>query len=177
MKKTGYVAFGAIIAALCCVTMLVSYFPYLTYSVPALAGLFIMVAVVEIGVKWAFFSFFASSFIVLLTAEPEAALLYVCLFGCYPIIKALIEKISLTALKYIVKLLVFNASVVLVYVVFMKLFGISTGLEGVAAYGVYALWAFANVVFLIYDLAIFRVSQWYIFRLHSRVSSLIKNKR
>ncbi len=177
MKKTGYVAFGAIIAALCSVTMLMSYFPYLTYSVSAFAGLFIMAAVIETGAKWALMSFLASSFIVLLTAEPEAAFLYVCLFGSYPIIKAFVEKIKSVVLRYVAKLAVFNAAVVLVYVVFMKLLGIVTGLEGVAAYGIYALWVFANIVFLIYDVAILRMSQWYLLRLHNRVSRLINKKR
>ena len=33
--------------------MLLSYFPYLTYAVPAVAGLLIMITVIEAGYKWA----------------------------------------------------------------------------------------------------------------------------
>ena len=49
--------------------MLLSYFPYLTYAVPAVAGLFIMVAVIEAGYKWA------------LGAYAAASVLYSCLLS------------------------------------------------------------------------------------------------
>ena len=91
MRKTGHITFGAVLAALAVVVMLMSYFPYLTYSIPALAGMFIMVAVIELGNKWALFSYVVSAFLSVLFAEPEAAFLYVFLFGSYPIIKVLIE--------------------------------------------------------------------------------------
>lgn len=174
MRKTGYITFGAVLSALAVVVMLMSYFPYLTYSIPALAGMFVMVAVIELGNKWALFTYITSAFLSVLFAEPEAAFLYVCLFGSYPIVKAVIEKIPSSLLRYAAKLLVFNAAVALVYFVFMKLLGLSTGLEGVAVYAVAAFWIFANIVFLIYDFAILRVSQWYIWRLHPRISKLIK---
>ncbi len=174
MRKTGHITFGAVLAALAVVVMLMSYFPYLTYSIPALAGMFIMVAVIELGNKWALFSYIVSAFLSVLFAEPEAAFLYVFLFGSYPIIKVLIEKIPLAVLRYGAKLLYFNAAVVVVYVLFMKLLGMATGLEGVAAYFIAAFWAFSNIVFLVYDFAVLRVSQWYIYRLHPRISRLIK---
>ena len=55
MKNSKKITFSAIMAALATVIMLVSYFPYLTYAVPAIAGLCIMVVVIEINKKWDIF--------------------------------------------------------------------------------------------------------------------------
>lgn len=174
MKKTGHITFGAVLAALSVVTMLMSYFPYLTYSIPALAGMFIMVAVIELGNKWALFSYIVSAFLSLIFAEPEAALFYAFLFGCYPIIKALIEKIKFILLRYAVKLLYFNVVVAIIYVFLLKLLGLPTGFEGIGTYMIVGVLIVVNIVFLIYDFAVLRVSQWYIWRLHPRINKLIK---
>lgn len=174
MKKAGYITFGAVLGALAVVVMLVSYFPYLTYAIPALASLFIMVAVIEMGTKWALFSYVTAAVLTLLLAEHEAALLFVCFFGYYPIIKLPIERIKNIILRYILKLAVFNTAVVLVYSIAMKLMGIDDGFGGYTQYMIYAVWALANGVFVLYDYEIVRLSQWYIERLHSRVSRFLR---
>ncbi len=174
MKKTGYLTFGAVMSALCVVTMLMSYVPSLTYSIPALAGMFVMVVVIEIGPKWAVFTYCSSAIVSMLTAEPEAALFFVFLFGNYPILKLYFEKIKFKSLKLIGKLLVFNAAIVLVYLVSFKILGIPTDFGDIGKYLIAGIWAFANVVFLVYDYAIKSVSNWYYYKLHSRVSKMIK---
>ena len=174
MKKTGYLTFGAVMGALAVVTMLMSYVPTLTYSIPALAGMFVMVVVIEIGPKWAFFSYVAAATVSMLVAEPEAALFFVLLFGCYPIIKVYLERIKPKFLGYVCKLLIFNAAIALVYLVFMKLMGVPTDFSGVEMYVIAGMLVLANAVFLVYDYAVKSVSAWYLFKLHSRVSRLIK---
>ncbi len=174
MKKTGYLTFGAVMSALAVVTMLVSYVPTLTYSVPALAGMFIMVTVIEIGVKWAFFSYVAASVISLLVAEPEAALFFVFLFGCYPIIKVPLEKIKPKPLAYLLKLICFNAAVLAVYYILTLVMGIPMFEGEVKKYVIAGLLVLANFVFLVYDYAIKSVASWYYIRLHSKVTKLIK---
>ena len=81
-------------AALAVVLMLAAYFPYLTYAIPAFAGLCIMVVLLETGAKWAISAYITSAVLTLLFCEPEAMLMYVFLFGYYPILKAFIEKIN-----------------------------------------------------------------------------------
>ncbi|MBE6767247.1 MAG: hypothetical protein IKL62_06840 [Clostridia bacterium] len=174
MKKTGYLTFGAVMSALAVVTMLMSYVPTLTYSIPALAGMFIMVVVIEIGPKWALFSYISAAIVSMLVAEPEAALFFVLLFGCYPIIKVYLERIKLKPVAYICKLLIFNAAVVLIFFVFMKLMGVETDFGGVEKYVIAGVWVLANAVFLVYDYAVKSVSNWYFYKLHSRVSKMIK---
>ena len=90
-------------AALASVFMLTSYFPYLTYAIPALAGLFIMVAFIETDIKWAAVTYIASSVLIFFVAEPEAKLLYIMFFGYYPIIKALFERVRSRVFEYLFK--------------------------------------------------------------------------
>ena len=99
-------------AALAVVMMLVSYFPYLTYAVPAVAGLFIMVIVIELNIKWAILSYFCSAVFVFLFAEMESKFMYIALLGYYPIAKALIERINKNFIEIPIKLILFNINVV-----------------------------------------------------------------
>ena len=67
--------------------------PTATYSLPALAGLVGIVIVVELGVKWAWPVYGAASILsALIAPDKEAAALYVLFFGCYPILKAIVER-------------------------------------------------------------------------------------
>lgn len=92
MKKTGKITFSSILAALASVFMITSFFPYLTYGIPALASLFIMVAVLEMGVKWGFAVYIVSAVLVcILPGDPEAKLIFISLLGYYPVLKALLE--------------------------------------------------------------------------------------
>ena len=55
--------------------MLLSYFPYFTYAVPAITGLLTMMLVIEINAKWAFAAYIAASALVFIFAEPESKLM------------------------------------------------------------------------------------------------------
>ncbi len=163
MKKTKKITFCAMMAALSAAFMLASYFPYLTYGVPAVSGLFVMIAVVEYGIKWGLFSYIASAVPVFLLAETESKLMYVFFFGFYPVVKALIERIRKNPIELILKLAVLNVSVLAVYLLFAGLFDIS--LEDFGAlgkYGAYILLGFGNIVFVLYDIAVSRMAMFYI---------------
>lgn len=161
--------------ALASLFMLTSYFPYLTYSIPALAGLFIMTLVIETDKKWALASYFASAVIIFFLAEPEAKLLYIAFFGYYPIIKAIFETMKSRALEYILKFLVFNLAVVLSYTVFAELLGVTY--SEMNEFGKNTMWVLlvlANIVFPIYDIALSRVATFYMVKIHSKVSKILK---
>lgn len=175
MKNTVKVTFCAFMAALSAAFMLLSYFPYLTYAIPAVAGLFMMIVVIEINLRWALGTFAAGALLVLIFAEPEAKLMYVCLFGYYPILKGALERIQKTALEWILKFAVFNAAVLLVYVGLSFVFDMSFADMGeLGKYGGYVLLFAGNVVFLLYDIAISRIATFYMFRLHPKIQRLIK---
>lgn len=142
--------------------MLTSYFPYLTYAIPAFSGLFIMITVIETDCKWAFASYLASAVPIFLLAENESKLLYITFFGYYPIIKALAERLRKPIIEWVIKVAVFNAAVVLAYLLLAGMFGISLDdLGEIGKYGPIILLACGNVVFVLYDIAVSRMSMFY----------------
>ena len=177
MKNTGKITLCAMLAALASAFMLTSYFPYLTYAIPAVAGLFIMIAVIEIDVRWASLSYVATAVIVALTAEPEAKMLFILFFGYYPILKAVFEKLKSRVVEYLLKFVVFNAAVIVSYGFVAALIGVDISDMGdFGKYTAILLLVAANVVFPIYDIAVSRVAAFYIVRLHPQIRKIIKIK-
>ncbi len=175
MKKTKCITLCGLMAALASLFMLTSYFPYLTIAIPAMAGLFVMVSVIELGAKWGILTYLASAVIVFLIAEPEAKLLYILFFGYYPILKAVMERQKSRVLEYIVKFLIFNVAIVLTYSVFAGVFGIELGdFDDFGKYTVVILLTVANIVFIIYDKAVSQLAGFYMYRLHSIVKRILK---
>ena len=155
--------------------MLMSYFPYFTYAVPAVTGLLTMMLVIEINVKWAFAAYIAASVLVFIFAEPESKLMYICLFGYYPIVKALIERINKPAIEWILKLAVFNVAAIMIYAVFAGMFGVSIDdFSTLGKYGAYIFLGFGNAAFVLYDITVSRISGTYIYRIHPKVKKLLK---
>lgn len=155
--------------------MMLSYFPYFTYAVPAVTGLLVMVLVIELGLRWAFAAYIAASLLIFLFAEPESKLMYICLFGYYPILKAIIEKFKKPFFEWLLKLLVFNAAVILVYFIFASLFGISLeDFKALGKYGAVIFLLLGNAVFVLYDIAVSRMAMFYIGTLHKRVKKMLK---
>ena len=177
MKNTGKTAFCAMMAALAVTLMLASFFPYLTYSIPAVAALFIMVVVIETDIKWAFITYIASSVLVFLMAEPEAKLLYILFFGYYPILKSIFERTKSRVLEFILKFSVFNVSEILTYLVLAPVFGFSV--EEFGEFGKYSaivLLIGANIVFPIYDMAVSQMAGFYMIRVHPSVARIFKGR-
>ncbi len=175
MKNTKKITLSAMMAACATAFMLLSYFPYLTYAIPAISGLFIMVTVIEIDKKWALFSYFTSAVLVFLMAEPESMLMYVCFFGYYPIIKALIEKLNKAIPEWILKMIVFYFAVFLAYYVFAGVLGINLeDINQLGKYSVLILLGMGSVVFVLYDIAVSKMSYMYFARFHARISRIFK---
>lgn len=177
MKKTAKIALCAMLAALASAFMLTSYFPYLTYAIPAIAGLFIMIAVIETDIKWATLTYLSSAVIVALLAEPEAKMLYILFFGYYPILKSVFERTRNRVFEYILKFALFNIAVIFAYSVVAVLFNISLGDMGdFGKYTAIVMLLAANIVFPIYDAAVSRMAGFYIQRLHPAVARIFKGK-
>lgn len=175
MKNTKKITLCGMVAAIAVVIMLTSYFPYLTYAIPALAGLFIMVPLIECGVSWAFGTYISSAVIIFITGELEAKVLYVMFLGYYPILKSLIERIRKQVVEWILKLLCFNAAAIAFYYVSVMLFNISFDDFGSwGKYGALIFLALCNIVFVIYDIGISRMASYYMFSLHDKVKKIIK---
>ena len=175
MKRNKKITLCAMMAALSTAVMLLSFFPYFIYAIPAVAGLFIMVAVIEIDCKWAFGTYLVSAILVFLLADPESRLLYIFFFGYYPIAKALIERIKNPIIEWPIKAVIFNTSVLLVYFVFAKMFGISMEEFGQwGKYGALALLGLGNIVFILYDIAVSRMAMFYFVVIQPKIKRIFK---
>lgn len=175
MKKSKRIALCGMLSALSLVIMLVAYFPYLTYTLPALAGILFAIVMVEIGTKWAWGSFVTTAILALLLCEKEAAVLFVAFFGHYPILKANLERISIKIVEYIAKFFLFNVAVVAAYLVIIYVFSIP--IENMGQFGQYTLLillGMGNVVFIIYDFALSTAYQEYMVKLHPKVKNILK---
>ena len=175
MKQTGKITLCAMLAALAAATMLAAYFPYLTYGVPAIASIFVMIALIEAGKGYAALTYAASAVITILLAEPEAKLLYACFLGFYPILKAIFEHLKSRVAEYFLKFLSFNAALLLIYSLFANIFGITDNFVTIfGVFGIAILVLAANFVFLMYDICLSKFAQIYLYRLHPVVMRFIK---
>lgn len=179
MGKSIRVAFCGILTAFCTLLMfLTGLVPVGTYALPALAGVLLIVVVIELGTSWAWPVFIASSVLSLLVAgDKEAAMLYVIFFGYYPILKAVFEKIQKKLLAYLLKFAVFNVSMVLGF--FLSIWVLGVPRDSFTLFGVYLPVLFlilGNFVFIVYDYAISTLVVTYYHRFHKIVSGWLRVK-
>lgn len=175
MKKTQKLTFAAIMAALACAMLLAGYFPYLTYAIPAVSGLFVMVVFLEAGAAYAVGAYISSAVISFLLAEKEVAVLYILIFGYYPVLKAYIEKLNKPVFRWALKLAVFNAAAVCAYYITSFILGITYDDFGMfGKYGALIFLAICNGVFVLYDIAVSRMAAFYFARLHGKIKRVFK---
>jgi len=158
------VAYPAILGALSLVLIYVgSVVPSGSWGIVAVAGLFPAAAVISVSLKagaicWAGASILA----LLLIPDKFCALMYAILFGLYPIIKALIERIRRKVPEYLLKLAFFN---VVFSVLFLTMKTAVLGSLPTALSVVWVLYLVGNVVFLIYDFGFSKLISLYIARI------------
>ena len=183
MSVSAKTALGAMITALSVVILIPSAVQVFVYTLPAMAGMLTMLAVVEIDKKWAIGSYVATSLIGLLfVANKEAVVYYVAFFGYYPVVKALLESKMPRVAEYILKFLIFNVSIVLSGVVLVKVFGMPyndlLGIDGESAfftkYALPIMLGMGNVVFILYDVALTRLLTAYVLVWQKRFRKLFK---
>jgi len=145
------IAYGAIINLLTVVSLyLASILPTNRLFFFGLSSFFLSVIVIEFGVSFAFTTFMASSILGLIIIPNKMILVpYIMFFGYYGIVKFFIEKINNVYIEWIVKLMIFNISVVMVY-----LFTNRVLFSEIKIYG--PTWAFiylGELIFIIYDIS------------------------
>lgn len=170
MRQSSKIALGGIIAALSVVLMMLTIIPSMTFVLPAIAGVLLMIMVIEVNKAWAFMVFVAVSLIsVFVVPDRMAAVMYILFFGYYPVLKALMESKLPRALEVILKFVVFNAAIVAAYYLLTFVMGIPVleldfwierGLPMAAVIAI--ILVFANLVFFVYDLALSRLVEMYL---------------
>ena len=167
MKQSSKCAIGGIVAAVSLVLMIsVAIIPFLTYALPAVAGLFIVFIVIEIDKKWAFGVYCTVAILgMLLVPDKEVAVMYLAFFGYYPILKSLIEAKTPAALGWIIKVLTFVSTMAVSYYLMIKLMGVTideTEDFGVMAYPI--LLGMGTVAFVMYDIALTKMLTLYLMK-------------
>lgn len=125
-KKVSYkVSMGGIVAALCLVMMfLTAVFPPLNMTLPLFAGMLISVVAIEVSPSWALVTYVTVSLLsFFITPDKEAAIFFALLFGYYPVLKDVLDKIKYFLLGWLIKIVIFNAAIVLIYQFIVNLFG------------------------------------------------------
>ncbi len=153
------VALGGVVSSLCILAMFFTGIaPFLYITLPMISGALITIIVFEVNTSWAMLTYITVSLLsIFVTFDKEAALIFILFFGHYPILKLKIEKIPIIILKILIKILVFNICIVIDYQLTIYLLGISDFTDDFAAfgkYGIYILWALANLIFIMYDYAL-----------------------
>ncbi|MGN0615623.1 hypothetical protein [Ruminococcus flavefaciens] len=158
MRDISYrVALGGIVSALCLVTMfLAGVLPALYLLLPGIAGILLMIIAVEVNTAWAFLTYIAVSLLSLfITFDKEAALIFIMLFGHYPILRFYIQKIPLRLIRLVIKLFIYNVCIIGYFYVTVYILGLDDLLEefdDFGKYGAYILLGITNLIFLVYDI-------------------------
>ncbi|MBQ7047086.1 MAG: hypothetical protein IJN85_05040 [Oscillospiraceae bacterium] len=177
MKQTSKIALSAVISALSVALMaLISVIPTLELALPAIAGAFTAVIIIEMNRKWAAAVWISVSVLsLLIVPNKEVAILYAAFFGIYPVLKSVLESKTPKWLEYLIKLLSFNVVIFLAYFLMMKLMNLE--IEELETFGNLAiplLLGAASVVFLLYDYAMTKLITLYNIRLRKKLRKILK---
>ena len=168
-KSVFRIAFCSVIAALETVFMMVAgLFRFGTYALPCFAGILTVAIVIEYGCKWAFGVYaVAAALSFFLSGDKEAVVMFIALFGYYPILKNILERHITKAVPcWIVKLAVFNAAAVGSFFVASILLAVPA--EEFTLFDMYVPYVFliaGNVFFLLYDRTVTVFVKYYVQKL------------
>lgn len=156
----GRVALVGLLTALSVVVLyLAALAPTGRLGIVAIAGLMPAAAVVSAGLPAGALCYVATGILGLLVVpNPGNALLYLMLFGLYPLVKCLIEGLRRMPLEWLCKLAFFNAALTLCW-----LFARAVLLSGLPTFfeQIWILYLAGNIVFVVYDLGLSRVIALY----------------
>ena len=132
--------------------------PIATYCAPLLAMAVLLPVQEEYGNKLAITAWVSVSLLALmLTPDRETALVYV-FFGWYPVVRPRIAALPSRLVRLAVKLIIANGTILLLYGLVLQLMGLTADLlEGTFLLNA-ALLIMGNIVFLLLDLALARLT-------------------
>lgn len=147
----------------------------LAYAAPMFLGFLMIMLKRTFGAKSAWITYIATSLLsFILVTDKECMLMYVIFFGYYPIVHDYFGKIKAKWLRIFTKLIFFNIMMLLCQIILIKVFGIPFLEEGQGKWfiGVFAL--LLNVLFLVYEVLIDKVTLFYVYKLEKRIKKLFK---
>jgi hypothetical protein len=164
--RTRLITTSALLTSLTMVFLyLSSVFPTMQLTFIAAASLFVVVQVIENGIKGGLFVFIGSTLLgFLIVPDKTSMILYALFFGYYPIVKSLAERPRNAVLRWVIKLLVMNAALAVILRFFGELIFDLSQFE----YGVWVFAAMFNVAFILFDIAITMIAALYIRRFRKK---------
>ncbi len=173
MKRSAKVAIGGIFSAVSLLFMLLTLFPYATYALPALAGVFLLPVALECGIRWSFASYAVVAFLsFVIVPSMEAKMMFVVFFGYYPTLKLLLDRLG-KAPQWLLKLAVFNVTMVGGYLLLLFVLGLD--MDTFVLFGINLPIVFlllGNVVFWIYDRALVNIVIMYHEKWHPKIARI-----
>ena len=162
------VAYPAVLGALSRVQVYIgSIAPTGNWGIIAVAGLLPSAAVISVGLQAGFLCWACVSILAfLLIPDKFCVLMFAVLFGLYPMVKSLIERLRRRPLEYVLKLVFFNLAFTVLYVVMKN--AVLASLPEVFSV-VWVLYLAGNVVFLLYDFGFSKLIGAYIARIQRAV--------
>ena len=165
----GKVAYPAILSALALILVyLGSIVPTGSWGIVAAAGLLPAAAVISVSLTAGFICWAAAAVLAfLLVPDKLCALLFGVLFGLYPMVKALVERLRKKSLEYALKLAFFNAAFTAIRLTMAA--AVTASLPRALGSSVWVLYGLANVVFLLYDYGFSKLNALYIARVQRAI--------
>ncbi len=174
-KKTQKITLCGVFGALALLVMLAGdLLPMALYICPALAGLLILPVAHEAGARTGYLFYAGISLLsLLMLPDREPAVLFIAFLGYYPLLKFLLEKLPGKLLQWLIKLVLFNATMIGAYWLMLHLFGfeaLAADFADMTGPLLAVLLAMANVTFVLYDVLITRLLWVYIRVLYPRIA-------
>lgn len=137
-----------------------------SWGITAVAGLMPVAVVLAVGVSAGFLCWAGVTILAfLLLPDKLIALLFGALFGLYPIVKGLIERLRRLPLEYLLKLIFFNVSLTVIYHAMRS--AVLASLPA-ALSSLWVMYLAGNVIFLAYDYGMTKLIAFYMARIHKR---------
>ncbi|MBR5453244.1 MAG: hypothetical protein IKV54_04115 [Clostridia bacterium] len=165
MKKTRKIATSAV---LCAMSVIILYFgaviDVMFLTMAAICALVVVYAVIEIRGSYPWLIYAATSILsMLLLPNKLPALTYLVFAGLYPIIKSYAERLPLV-IAWLIKLLVFNASLTALVFVSKSIMGLEDLTFGFSP----VVYALGNLTFLLFDYVLTKLITLYMVKLRAR---------
>lgn len=138
----------------------------LDLTMSAIVSLLVVIIVIEMGHNYAWLTYVATAILSLvLLPQKTPAIFYACFMGFYPIVKSYIEKIRSALVRWIIKIVIGNAAIALMFL-FMSIF---VPEEFAMLEMIIILYILALAAFITYDIALTRLITVYFIKIRERI--------
>lgn len=175
MKNSKVIAYSGVATALSVVMLFLGSIVWvLGYTMPLVASLIMIVLLESVSKKSALLTFVSTSVIsFILLNDKECVLLYVLFFGYYPLIRDKLNDIKPKFLSYLLKLVSFNAAMILTQILCVYVFGIPFD-DMLGKWGIVVFILCLNLVFIVFDKLYTLLLRLYRIKLKKKVEKYIK---